>query len=89
MLMPGDRHERHHVGGADARVGTAVLVQVDQFGGFPDGPESGFFHRRGRPGEGDHAAVVVVIGTVVEQGDFGHAGDGSQDGFDHFRAAGF
>ena len=85
----GNRHERHHIRGAKARVGTAMLVKVDQPGGRLNRPERRFFHCRGRPGVGDHAAVVVSVGTGVKQGNFSHPGDGGQDCFNYFRAPGF
>ena len=85
----GYGHKRHHVCSTQAWVGTAVLVKVDQPGGCPDGPECRFFDWRRWAGECDHAAVMIGVGTVVKQGYFSHAGDGCQDGSDHFRATGF
>jgi hypothetical protein len=68
---------------------AAVLVEVDQFGGLFDGLESGFLDGGGRPGIGDDGSVVVSIGGVIEQADFRHGCDGSQNLLDDFGAAGF
>ena len=37
-----DGNERHHVGGAHARMRALMRVQVDQFGGFADAANRGF-----------------------------------------------
>jgi hypothetical protein len=58
----GNRDKRHDIGGAQARMFAAVLVEVDQFGGFFDGLEGGFLDGGWRPGVGDDGAVVVAVG---------------------------
>ena len=63
-----DGDKWHDVCGADAGVLAGVLVQVDQLGGFGDGPKSGFFDGFGRTDEGQHGAVVIQVGVAVEQG---------------------
>ena len=62
------RHQRHHIGCADARVFAAVLVEVDQLCCLRNGVEGCLQNVLRRASEGDHAAVVVRVRTVVEQG---------------------
>ena len=74
-----DRHERHHVRGADARVFAGMLVQIDRFG-----------RRIGSPGKqlllpppgadiGDHGAVVVEVRMAIENLNPGHGLDSLDD----------
>ncbi len=80
-LANGD--EGHHVGGAEARMGAPVPVEVDQAGGGGDAAERGLLGRRRLADEGEDAAVVRLVALAVEQRDTGHARDGGDDLVDH------
>jgi hypothetical protein len=67
-----ERDKGNDIRCADAWMRACVLIEVDQFGSGLDGAESGFFYSGGRPGKGQHGAVVVEVGGAVEQFDFAH-----------------
>ena len=70
-----DRHKRHHIGRAQARVLAGVLVEVDVLGGGGNSLVSGFFHGIRRAHIGENGAVVIHIGVPVEHGYARHRGD--------------
>ncbi len=84
-----DRHERHHVGRAHARVLAPVLGQVDQLAAALHRAERRLHHRIGLAREGEHGAVVVRVHLAVEQRDAGNGRDGLHDLLHHLAAAAF
>ena len=86
-VFGAQRHERHHVGGAEARVRALVLVQVDQLGGLLDGAERRLGDRTLVADEGHDAAVVRGVALHVEQADAVDAAHGVGDLLDHLGPA--
>ncbi len=74
-----DGHERDDVGGAEARVGAVVDVEVDEPGGRGDAGEGGLRGRLVGTHEGDHAAVVDGVALAVEHVHSVDRGDGGDD----------
>jgi hypothetical protein len=70
-----ERHERHDVGRADARVLALVLRQVDQLLGLGDGAERGLAALARRADEGHDGAVVARVQAVVDQLHAAHGAD--------------
>ena len=66
VLRP-QRHDRHHVGGADPRVRAFVGAQVDPLDGDRDPCQQRVGQLRLRADEREDRAVVVGVGVHVEQ----------------------
>src|SRR5690606_7297260 len=75
-----DGDEWADVGGADAGMFADVMIEVDQFGGFGDGAEGGFFDVGGWANVGNNGAIVVGVGTDVEDAHGVDGADGVGDG---------
>ena len=89
LLEPrgAERHEGDDVNRPDARVGTLVLLHVDQLQGASHGRGSGLHDRVRRTGEGDDAAVVRLVTRVVEQRHPVDLAHGADDLLDHLGTA--
>ena len=84
-----ERHEGHDVGGADARVDSAVDVQVDQRRGARDSAEGGFSHWTRSAGNGQHHAVVHRVSVAVQNPRAVHLRRGRLDGGHDIRTRAF
>ena len=71
--------EGHHVGRADAGMLALVLRHINELRRLRHASEGGFFHRCGRPHEGDHRAVVIGVYLYVQHPHPAHG----RDGLDH------
>ncbi len=61
-----DGNDRHDVGGADMRVNTLVLTQIDPLAGNRDSSEQRLCQLLGRADDREHRAVVVSVRVDVE-----------------------
>jgi hypothetical protein len=66
-----------------------MVFQVDQFSRASDGEKCSLLDGCWRANEGDDCAIVVQVGVAIQHTHSGDAQNGSLDGFDDFRAAGF
>ena len=83
-----NRDERHHVGGAHARMRTLMFGQVDQLRGLAYSADHRFLNRVAVADQRDHAAVVVGIHLAIKQIDAGHL-HGIDNGVDFGLVAAF
>ena len=77
-----DRHERHDVGGAHARMLAAMTIQIDLLGRALHRAEGRLHHRLGLAGEREDRAVVIGVHLVVEEHDARRGGDRLEEGLD-------
>ena len=78
------RDEGDHIRAADAGVLPLMAVHVDQLHGAADGLYHGLAQGLGLTHHGDHAAVVVGVGGVVQQLDPGLGPEAVHDLFHRF-----
>ncbi len=74
-----DGDKRHHVRRPYARVHALVPGQVDERRRFFNRAEGGIGHRRGRPDEGQHRAVMIGVRSAIQQDHFRNRNDGLDD----------
>ena len=68
---------------------AGVLIEIDQFRRFGDGREGRLLDRFRFTHEGEHGAIVIGIGMLIEKGDTLDRRDGRSDLGDHFGPARF
>ena len=67
-----DGNERDHVGGPHARMGSRVVVEIDEFRRLADAADGGFLNGFALAHQCDDAAVVVGVHLAIEQVNAGH-----------------
>ena len=85
-LHIAERHERHDIGRADARMRPAMLLKIDVRGRGLDRVEHRRHHRLGRRDQGEHRAVVIFIALDIQQLHVGVRAQCVSNRFEHFGA---
>jgi hypothetical protein len=84
-----DRDERHDICGADTRMTSPVLAEVNQLGGAPNRRKDSPLDRFRLADKGHDGTIVIGVGVMIEQRDAGRGRNGGQDGINHLGPAAF